>query len=99
MALIDPGNITNGESSSQFWKDELENLRALLNQVDIAILKLTKNEIAEYTIDTGQTRQTVKRNDLLYLRSWRNDLITQIATLEKRLGLNGSSAVKVVPTW
>jgi len=85
------------QSSAAFWRDELQNARVLLVQVEKAIFALG-NGVQEYTIDTGQTRQTVKRSDLEQLRAMRNDLLGQIATLESRLGIS-SRAPQVVPLW
>ena len=67
MALIDSSFINN--TPLQFWKDELNNTRRLLYEIEKAILYFTQQSIAaggvqEYTIDTGQDRQTVKRSDL-----------------------------------
>ena len=97
MAIIDTGSPAYGQDSRQFWNDELENSRILLLSVDKAIYALTTMGIAEYTIDTGQDRQTVKRSDLSMLQSQRSELISLIATLESRLQIGGSRASQVVP--
>ncbi len=99
MALIDPDSPAAKENSYQFWYNEYINTKTLLLEIEKAILKLTQKQINEYTIDTGQTRQTVKYNDLPALRSWQNQLLTTIATLEARLKIGGSRAVQVVPLW
>jgi hypothetical protein len=97
MAIIDTGSPAYRQDSRQFWIDELENSRILLLSVDKAIHALTTVGIAEYTIDTGQDRQTVKRSDLSMLQSQRSELISLIATLESRLQIGGSRASQVVP--
>ena len=64
MALIDPS--FSNDSPLQFWEDELNNARRLLYEIEKAILYFTQEALSsggvqEYTIDTGQDRQTVKR--------------------------------------
>jgi hypothetical protein len=97
MAIIDTSNPAYGQTSEQFWRDELSNARIQLDAVDRAIYSLTTKGIASYTIDTGQDRQTVTRSDLSMLQSWRTQLITQISTLEARFSIGGSRAVRIVP--
>ena len=93
--LIDNGSTR--QTSVEFWRDELQNARTLLVKVEQAIFALSSG-VQEYTIDTGQTRQTVKRSDLDQLRAQRNDLLGQIAALESRLGISPRSP-QVVPLW
>ncbi|MBR4159930.1 MAG: hypothetical protein IKT97_07775 [Spirochaetia bacterium] len=93
--LIENGSTR--QTSVEFWRDELQNARTLLVKVEQAIFALNSG-VQEYTIDTGQTRQTVKRSDLDQLRAQRNDLLGQIAALESRLGISPRSP-QVVPLW
>ena len=99
MALID--SSFSNDSPLQFWKDELNNARRLLYEIEKAILYFTQEAlksggVQEYTIDTGQDRQTVKRADLssLYLRQ--KELLNLIAILESRVRSTGG-AVRVQP--
>ncbi|MGP1427441.1 MAG: hypothetical protein ACTTKB_04400 [Treponema sp.] len=99
MALIDSSFINN--TPLQFWKDELNNTRRLLYEIEKAILYFTQQSIAaggvqEYTIDTGQDRQTVKRSDLSSLYIRQKELLNQIAILESRVRPTGG-AVRVLP--
>lgn len=97
--------LDNSERDSRkFWEDELENSRTLLEQVDRAIYvlsqKMTDGQgVIEYTIDTGQNRQTVKRADLNSLQLQRNSLIEIIDDLERKLGLHGSPCRQIVPGY
>lgn len=96
--LIDPSAQTNIESSEKFWADELANTRYLLSLVNKAIAELTANPTQSYTLDTGQTKQTVTKADLnqLYLR--RDALIGQISTLESRCGAgSGRQVTQIIP--
>ena len=99
MALIDPS--FNNDSPLQFWKDELNNARRLLYEIEKAILYFTQEALSsggvqEYTIDTGQDRQTVKRSDLSSLYVRQKELLNIISILETRVRPTGG-AVRVQP--
>ncbi|UTC65236.1 hypothetical protein E4O00_03500 [Treponema sp. OMZ 788] len=88
MALLDLD--FKKESQRRFWLDELENAKRLLHEIEKAILFLTQKTIEaggvqEYTIDTGQDRQTVKRADLSSLYVRQKELLSLIDMLESRL--------------
>ena len=101
MAVIAENHPALSGDPNQFWKDELDNTRILLNELDKAIYTLTKKEIRQYTINTGQDAQTVTRHDLPQLYDRRKGLINQIAELESKLGIGEPSgaAFQVVPAW
>ncbi|WP_385980821.1 hypothetical protein [Treponema sp.] len=99
MALIDPS--FNNDSPLQFWEDELNNARRLLYEIEKAILYFTQEALSsggvqEYTIDTGQDRQTVKRSDLSSLYIRHKELLNTISILEMRVRPAGG-AVRVQP--
>ena len=99
MALIDPS--FSNDSPLQFWKDELNNARRLLYEIEKAILYFTQEALSsggvqEYTIDTGQDRQTVKRSDLSSLYVRQKELLNTISILETRVRPAGG-AVRVQP--
>ena len=99
MALIDPS--FSNDSPLQFWKDELNNARRLLYEIEKAILYFTQEALSsggvqEYTIDTGQDRQTVKRSDLSSLYIRHKELLNIISILETRVRPAGG-AVRVQP--
>lgn len=86
-------------NGNDFWQEKLANSRALLDKVEQAIYSLTQNEVTEYTLDTGQNRQTVKRQDLGSLHLQRERLLGKIDQLERKLGLHGSAARQIVPGY
>lgn len=99
MALIDTS--FSNDSPLQFWKDELNNARRLLYEIEKAILYFTQEALSsggvqEYTIDTGQDRQTVKRSDLSSLYIRHKELLNIISILEMRVRPAGG-AVRVQP--
>lgn len=94
MALLDLD--FEKESQRRFWLDELENAKRLLHEIEKAILFLTQKTIEaggvqEYTIDTGQDRQTVKRADLSSLYVRQKELLSLIDMLESRLRPSGGA--------
>lgn len=53
--------------------------------------------VQSYTLDTGQTRQTVTKLDMRGIQLTLDQLYNRCATLEARL--NGSGTVTVRPAW
>ena len=89
------------KDSRDLWTEQLANDRLILGEIDAAIAYFNSPEgadgIAEYTIDTGQDRQTVKRTDISNLMGWRSKLIAEIVQLERSLGMNGCAARRIFP--
>lgn len=102
MLLDDPDKIA-GMDMRAYYETLLKNDQLLLNQVDRAILVLmkrvqTSEGTGEYTIDTGQDRQTVKPADLPYLNQWKKTLLDEIARLSNAL-YGASRWSQVVPGY
>jgi hypothetical protein len=95
--VIEKDNPAAGEDSESFWRSELANCRILLNQIDKALYQLMNTGITEYSINTGQNSQTVKRADIPGLMQRRDALLCQIQVLESRLQIGGSHVAQVVP--
>lgn len=71
--------------------------KALIVAYEDAVLALSvANGVQSYTIDTGQSKQTVTRTDLSQLNAMLDSLYNRLATLEARL--NGA-ALTVRPCW
>ena len=81
-----------------FIKDEIDNSKILIYEIDKAIIFLTKNKYARYTIDTGQDQMTIQYHDLSALYERRSKLIEQIAELEDQ-GSDRPSAFIARPVW
>jgi len=99
MGIIDPGNEIVNETSCQYWENELINSRILLNEIDKAILAISQTNIQSYTLDTGQSRQTVTRQDLSNLIDRRDKLIEIIREIELYLNKGKSGVQQVRPYW
>ena len=62
-----------------------------------AVLALGEGGIQSYTIDTGQTRNTVTKFDIEWINGVIDGLYNRCATLQARL--DGSGTVMVRPAW
>lgn len=101
MLLEDPNKVADIHGR-EFWLITLQNDKILLDGINRAIVAFTSSSgadgIAEYTIDTGQDKQTVKRTELASLYARRAALVSEIARLERELG-GGSRWTQVVPGY
>ncbi len=99
MGIIDPENEIVNESSCEYWQNELVNKRIMLNELNKAILAVTISGIASYTLDTGQSSQTVRRQDLPNLFKAREDLEENIRKLEIFLVEGKTGVQQAVPGY
>lgn len=87
--LLEDVNKVGEISGVEFWRNTLRNDKVLLDGINRAIVAFTSSSgadgIVEYTIDTGQDRQTVKRTDLASLYARRDKLIAEINKIEEAL--------------
>lgn len=98
MRLEDVDGVLEGYTLD--WNAVLDNDRILLHEIDRAIVALTRDAdgVTEYTIDTGQSRQTVRRGDLGSLMERRSKLVQEIAAIERELFGNGGFR-RAAPGW
>ena len=102
MALIDPNHPALQGDENQFWKDEYDNSRILLYELNKAIKALMEGGIKQYSLNTGQDSMTVTRQDLPQLLERREKLLNLIVDYENKLGINQKteqSLFQVVPEW
>ena len=102
MLLEDPDGIA-GMDMRTYYETQLRNDQLLLNQIDRAILVLMKRVqdsegVGEYTIDTGQDRQTVKRADIGTLIAQKQRLLAEINRLTEALYGSGRWS-QVIPGY
>lgn len=74
----------------------LTKTEALIVAYEDAILAISSGAALSYTIDTGQTRQTVTKQQLGSLQRTLNSLESRRAVLRAQLGCG---TVRVVPNW
>lgn len=97
ILLDDPDGIGN-LTGKEYWEVQLRNKKVLLQKVQEAVLFLTSssgaNNIVSYTIDTGQDKQTVTRENLSSLKSLEFNLQKEIAALEMQLYNNAPRIIQ-----
>lgn len=93
---------------SAFTKEEIEAqiaaLKALLLENTTAISAAMKT--LQYSLDTGQTRQTVMKQQLSQLKNQRQAILDEIqywqgllCELEGEAAGTGGSVTRIVPSW
>lgn len=81
----------------QFLQDRIDATKAMIILYEEAIFQLNDGSVQSYTLNTGQTTQTVTRFDVARLQVSLDGLYNRLATLEARQ--TGSGVVKVNPAW
>lgn len=80
-----------------FLQERITVTKAHIVACEDAATALAGDGVQSYTLDTGQSRQTVTRRDLDDLQKTIDSLYNRLATLEARL--NGSGTVTARPAW
>lgn len=84
--------------SSGFFRARIDQIQAQIIAYEDALTAFASNgALQSYTIDTGQTTQTVTRANLAQLRNTVTGLYNQLATLEARVC--GSGVTHMRPDW
>lgn len=96
MPVIDNTSPAYNQNSRQYWEDELQNLRILLYNYNLAINALLTGSHQSYELDTGQNKQRVTRINLKELSETRDIILSQIAALELHLGIRQGS-IQIIP--
>lgn len=82
---------------STFIQDRITATEAMIVAYEAAIEALAVGGIQTYTLDTGQTRQTVTRMDLMDLQKTIDTLYNRCISLDYRL--NGGNVSITRPAW
>jgi hypothetical protein len=98
LAIIDETSSIVNETSAESWQDTLTNSKIILFEYDKAILSLSKLNHKSYTLNTGQSSQTVTRQDLPMLVEMRQLIMSQIDDLEKMLNIR-KPTIQILPGW
>ena len=80
-----------------FIQARIDKTQALISAYEDAVEALVSDRVQSYSLDTGQSRQTVTKFDLPKLDERLDSLYNRCATLEARL--NGSGALIMRPGW
>lgn len=81
----------------EFIQARINATQALIAAYEEAVLALTTTDIQNYSIDTGQTRQSVTKKDVSRLNEEIDGLYNRLVMLENRLNGGGSTIVR--PGW
>jgi hypothetical protein len=87
-------DCTTCDDSDSYWAGRIATVKAIIAKYDDALLQFSTSAIQEYTLDTGQTRQTVTKANIASLRDTRSELLNELASLEARVCGRG---VRVIP--
>lgn len=79
-----------------FLQDRLAVTKALIIAYEDAFLAFAGGA-QSYTLDTGQSRQTVTKADLVGMHTIIESLYNRCATMEARL--TGSGSLTMIPIW
>jgi|TARA_R100000093_G_scaffold28666_1_gene15850 hypothetical protein len=83
--------------STDFYKQQIEKTKARIEAYQDAELALLTDGISSYTLDTGQTRQTVTTNDLDMISKTIDRLLSQLEVYETRVYGTGTRTTR--PAW
>ena len=83
--------------NAAFLQARIDATKVQIIAYEEAALALGGSGIQSYTLDTGQSRQTVTKVDLEWMQKAIDSLYNRCATLEARL--NGSGTVTARPAW
>jgi hypothetical protein len=84
------------EDDSDWLDARIERTKELIVKVEDAIDALTVGAVASYTLDTGQTRQTVTKQSIGTLRLQLDQLENRLSTLQAR---RCGASTRVIPGW
>lgn len=79
-----------------FLQERIDATKALIVAHEEAALALAAGTIASYSLDTGQSRQSVTKHNLATLNAAIDGLYNRLATLEAR---QGGGATNMGPAW
>jgi len=97
MAVIEEGHPALSGSAAESWADLVANSKIILYELDKAIIALTREGLKSFSLNTGQTSQSVTPLDLPILIQRRKDLIDQIERMEASAEALPPALVQVVP--
>ncbi len=86
-----------GCSNRQWIEQRIEQARRMIEVYEEAIIKVGTDGVMSYTLDTGQTRQVVTKQNLTELRNALSSWENRLQMLENKLNGGGSFVMK--PAW
>lgn len=83
--------------NSTFLQERITATKATIVAYEAAVDALASGQVQAYTLDTGQTRQTATKLDLVGLQKTLDALYNRLCVFEARLAGNGVSIGR--PVW
>lgn len=80
-----------------FIQERITATKALIVAYEDALLAITTGGVESYTLDTGQSRQTVTKLSIDWLNKSIDSLYNRCTTLQARLDGSGSTTMR--PAW
>ena len=77
-----------------FLQEQITATKALIVAYQAAVLALVGGQVQQYTLDTGQDRQTVLKADIPKLNAQIDGLYNRLCTLQTRLDGSGVTIVR-----
>lgn len=81
----------------EFLQQRIAALELAIVAYEDAILQLSTGAVLTYSLDTGQTKQSVTKVDVIRMQAQLPAMYNMLTILETRL--TGSGVVRVVPAW
>jgi hypothetical protein len=75
-------------------QSRIDSTKAAIESIEDAILSLSTGNLQSYTIDTGQTRQTVTKKDISRLNVELDKLYSRMDYLDTKLNGSGTTLVR-----
>jgi hypothetical protein len=80
--------------TATWFQSRIDKTKTTIEAIEDAILALSTEKFQSYTIDTGQTRQTVTKKDIARLNVELDKLYIRLDWLDTRLNGSGTSLVR-----
>lgn len=80
-----------------FLKERVATTKAQIVALEEAQLALASGAIQSYTLNTGQTQQTVTKASIGVIQNQIERLLNRLSVLDARL--NGNGVLRAVPGW
>jgi hypothetical protein len=80
--------------TATWLQSRIDKAKTAIEAIEDAILALSTERFQSYTIDTGQTRQTVTKKDISRLNAELDKLYLRLDWLDTRLNGSGTTLVR-----
>lgn len=82
---------------NEFLQQRIDATKLAIVAYEDAILQLSTGAVLTYSLDTGQTKQSVTKVDLIRLQNQLDSLLNRLTVLTNRL--RGTGTIQMRPNW